>query len=102
MSSDKKTGPHLVPVSIYGQTYSLRADDDPGYVEKLAEYVDSRVREVAERTRTADTTKLFVLAALNIADDLHQVKRGSRRGPRDADARVERIESLLDEALAAS
>jgi cell division protein ZapA len=103
MSSDKKSsGPHLVPVTIYGQTYSLRADDDPDYVEKLAEYVDARVREVAERTRTADTTKLFVLAALNIADDLHQSKRGSRRGPRDADARMERMESLLDEALAAT
>lgn len=103
MSSDKKsTGAHLVPVTIYGQTYSLRADDDPGYVERLADYVDKRVREVAERTRTADTGKLFVLAALNIADDLHQLKRLSRTGSRGLDSRAERIESLLDEALAAA
>jgi len=103
MSSDKKrTGAHLVPVNIYGQTYSLRADDDPGYVERLAGYVDKRVREVAKRTRTADTTKLFVLAALNIADDLHQLKRDSRQDTRGLDSRAERLESLLDEALAAA
>jgi len=99
----KKTeggGPHLVAVSIFGQTYSLRADEDPGYVEKLARYVDERVREVAEKTRTADTTKLFVLAALNIADELHRLKQESRQGSKALKARTERIESLLDAALA--
>jgi cell division protein ZapA len=101
MSPDKKKhdGPHLVPVSIYGQTYSLRADDDPAYVEKLAEYVDGRIREVADRTRTADTGKLFILAALNIADDLHRLKKEGRRSPRSVDARAQRMESLLDQAL---
>jgi len=103
MSSEKKNkGSHLVPVTIYGQTYSLRADDDPGYVERLAEFVDKRVREVAKRTRTADTTKLFVLAALNIADDLHQLKSESKQDLCGMDSRAERIESLLDEALAAT
>ena len=99
----KKTdsdGPHLVPVNIFGQTYSLRADEDPGYVEKLADYVDGRVREVAEKTRTADTTKLFVLAALNIADDLLRLEKSSQQGSKALRARTERIESLLDAALA--
>jgi cell division protein ZapA len=101
MSSDKKNaGAHLVPVTIYGHTYSLRADDDPGYVERLAGYVDKRVREVAKRTRTADTTKLFVLAALNIADELHQLELESKQDSRGMDSRAERIESLLDQALA--
>ncbi len=98
----KKTddgGPHLVPVNIFGQTYSLRADEDPGYVERLAAYVDERVREVAEKTRTADTTKLFVLAALNIADELQRLKKDSLQGSKDLKARTERIESLLDAAL---
>ena len=102
MSSDKKSkGAHLVAVNIYGHTYSLRADDDPAYVKRLADYVDKRVREVAKKTRTADTTKLFVLAALNIADDLHQRKLESKQGSRGVDSRAERLESLLDQALAA-
>jgi len=103
MSPDKKNkGAHLVPVTIYGQTYTLRADDDPGYVERLAAYVDKQVREVAKRTRSADTTKLFVLAALNIADELQQLKHEAKEDSRGVNSRAERIESLLDQALAAA
>jgi cell division protein ZapA len=104
MSSAGKRGggPHLVPVTIYGQTYSLRADEDPAYVETLADFVDGRVREVAEKTRTADTGKIFILAALNIADELHRTGAGANRDDEAWIARLERMESLLDEALAPS
>ncbi len=54
MSSDKQnTGAHLVPVTIYGQTYSLRADDDPDYVEQLASFVDKRASGLPPRARSA-------------------------------------------------
>ena len=59
----------LVQVEIFGQTYRLRADEDPEYVETLAAYVDGKMREISRQTTAVDTLKVAVLTALNIADD---------------------------------
>ena len=55
-----------VRVEIYDQAYNLRGTDAE-YIIKLAEFVDSKMRSVAEQTSTVDSLRLAVLAALNIA-----------------------------------
>jgi len=62
-----------VRVEIFDQAYNLRGSD-PEYILKLAEYVDSKMRAVAEATNTIDTVRLAVLAALNIADELTSLR----------------------------
>ena len=71
----------MTQVEIFGQTYSVRADGETGYIHDLARFVDSRMKEVAERTATVDTTKIAILAALNISDDLYQVGKTSAGRP---------------------
>jgi cell division protein ZapA len=61
-----------IAVNIFGQRYMLRADEDESTVRELAAYVDARLREVQKHTRTADTQTLAVLAALQIAEELHR------------------------------
>ena len=61
-------------VEIFDQPYNLRGSDAE-YILKLAEYVDGKMRAVSEQTHTVDTARLAVLAALNIADEYHLVKR---------------------------
>ena len=63
-----------VRVEIFDQAYNLRGSD-PEYILKLAEYVDGKMRAVAEQTNTIDTVRLAVLAALNIADEYHLLRR---------------------------
>jgi cell division protein ZapA len=91
----------ITQVEIFGQTYSVRADGDSSYVHDLARFVDSRMREVADRTATVDTTKIAILAALNITDEMKQVERQRRDDPTDAVARAERLIRKLDDALGA-
>ena len=91
----------VTQVEIFGQTYSVRADGDSSYVHDLARFVDSRMREVADRTATVDTTKIAILAALNITDDLKQVERQRKDDPTDATSRAERLIRKLDDALGA-
>ncbi len=91
----------VTQVEIFGQTYNVRADGESAYVHDLARFVDSRMREVADRTATVDTTKIAILAALNITDDLKQVEKQRRDDPTDAVARAERLVRRLDDALGA-
>jgi cell division protein ZapA len=90
--------PESVRVEIFDQAYNLRGSD-PEYIIGLAEYVDSKMRAVAEATGTIDTGRLAVLAALNIADELHLIRRGQVTGTTDFRKRALELASALDEVL---
>jgi cell division protein ZapA len=87
-----------VRVEIFDQAYNLRGSD-PEYIVKLAEYVDSKMRAVAEATNTIDTVRLAVLAALNIADEYHLLKRKQDSGATDYQKRAHLLADALDEVL---
>ena len=94
----KDTGNNPVRVEIFDQPYNLRGSDAE-YILKLAEYVDGKMRAVAEQTHTVDTARLAVLAALNIADEYHLVKRNQDAGSGDYLRRAQHLSSALDEVL---
>jgi cell division protein ZapA len=85
-------------VEIFDQAYNLRGSD-PEYILKLAEYVDSKMRAVAQATNTIDTVRLAVLAALNIADEYHLLKRKQESGAGDYQKRAHLLADALDEVL---
>jgi cell division protein ZapA len=87
-----------VRVEIFDQGYNLRGTD-PEYILKLAEYVDSKMRAVAEQTHTVDSSRLAVLAALNIADEYHLLKRKQEGGSTDCSKRAKQLLNALDEVL---
>ena len=87
-----------VRVEIFDQAYNLRGSD-PEYILKLAEYVDTKMRAVAEATNTIDTVRLAVLAALNIADEYHLLKRKQDGGSTDYLKRAHLLANALDEVL---
>jgi cell division protein ZapA len=77
-------------VEIFGQRLGLRADGDSARLEELARFVDSRMREVADRSSSVDTVKIAVLTALNIADELFHERET------DQDVRQERLEEQAE------
>ena len=87
-----------VQVEIFDQSYNLRGTD-PEYIEKLAEYVDGKIRAVAEQTSTVDSLRLAVLAALNIADEYHILKRKYDTVAGEYNRRAMDLSGALDEAL---
>jgi cell division protein ZapA len=87
-----------VRVEIFDQAYNLRGSDAE-YILKLAEYVDAKMRAVAEATNTIDTVRLAVLAALNIADEYHLLKRNKDNGATDYQKRAHLLLNALDEVL---
>ncbi|HEY1262137.1 MAG TPA: cell division protein ZapA [Terriglobales bacterium] len=89
---------HSVRVEIFDQAYNLRGSDAE-YILRLAEYVDGKMRAVAEQTNTVDTARLAVLAALNIADEYHLLKRNQDTGSVEYIKRANKLASVLDEVL---
>lgn len=97
-SNGTATAPQSVRVDIFDQGYNLRGTDSE-YIGKLAEYVDGKMRAVAEQTATIDSMRLAVLAALNIADEYHILKRKYDSIANDFSKRTSTLEGALDEVL---
>ena len=94
----KANGNSSVRVEIYDQAYNLKGSD-PDYIFKLAEYVDSKMRTVAQQTATVDSLRLAVLAALNIADEFHMLKRKYDGVASEYNERAHNLSGMLDEIL---
>jgi cell division protein ZapA len=85
-------------VEIFDQAYNLRGTD-PDYIIRLAEYVDAKMRAVSEQTNTVDSLRVAVLAALNIADEYHMLKRKQEGSGSDYAQRAQRLSRILDDVL---
>ncbi len=61
----------IIDIEIYGQKYRIRVkgEEDEKYISHLTSYVDQKMHEIAVKSKSADTLKIAVLAALNIADE---------------------------------
>jgi cell division protein ZapA len=88
-----------VKVQIFGQPYAIRGELEESYVKELAAYVDQKMRAIADATATVDTQKIAVLAALAIADELHNMQ--NERGEREELLReqADRCLTLVERAL---
>jgi len=87
-----------VRVEIYDQAYNLRGSD-ADYILKLAEYVDTKMRLVSQQTSTVDSLRVAVLAALNIADEYHLLKKKYDAIASTYEERAHTLSGALDEVL---
>jgi cell division protein ZapA len=96
---DPAEGATNLKIDIYDQSYNVSAEQNEEYVKELADYVDTKMREVAEATRTVDSLKVAVLAALNIADELFAQRARQQRLEGPLRQRVETCVALVEKAL---
>ena len=88
-----------IKVEIYDQAYTVRSDGDPEYLKQLAEYVDQRMREISSGTLTVDSRKVAILAALYIADELHQLRKIHEQADEQLATRSAECSEMLDRLL---
>jgi len=96
---DSTTSSPTIRVEIYNQTYNIRSDGDTEYIIQLAEFVDSRMREISSGTLTVDSLKVAILAALHIADELHRLKNMHEQADSQLAARSSECAEMLDRLL---
>ena len=97
--------PNRVEIDIFGQTFSLIAEDGPR-LQEVAKYVDAQMKDLSQSTATIDSFRLAVLTALNIANerfdlvDRLSTKDNAVQAQFEAlSAKAERISIELDEAM---
>ena len=92
----------IVSVSIRGQEFRIRTDDDEAALQRVAKYLDETMATVERKTGTADSLHLALLSALNLARELVELReRGGAQAPPTADVDPERFASLIELAESA-
>lgn len=76
-----------VKVRIFGQEYKIMGDKAPEEIEKIATYVDEKMRLIAKVSGNGSGTGVSALTALNIAEEYF-----------DALSRIERLQSEVVKA----
>lgn len=63
-----------VTVKIYREEYVIKGYASPQYIEGIAAYVDKKMHLIGQRNPQLSVSKVAVLAALNIADELTKLQ----------------------------
>jgi cell division protein ZapA len=61
-------------VEILGQKFTISSDAEESYMLKVAGYVDCKMQELMRSSKSVAKSNVPMLAALNIADEYHQLK----------------------------
>jgi cell division protein ZapA len=69
--------PQTIDVEIYDQKYSivLKTPLPETEIRRLAEEVDSRMREIAIQANTPDSLKVAILTALHLAQEYKELRQ---------------------------
>jgi cell division protein ZapA len=87
-----------IEVEIYGQTFRIATGDaTPEYIQRLASYVDERMRAITVTTRTMSVNRMAILAALNIADDLLKLQEHYEQSSQLFNSKADHLIALVQE-----
>lgn len=85
----KKPG---IKVEIYGSEYRIKGDADGEYIKRVAAFVDERMRQVSQLTTDSAVSKIAILAAINIADELFKERAQREHAARELSEKLRMIE----------
>ena len=91
--------PRSIRVEVLGHEYVVRSEASEAYVKEIADFVDSRMRQIAERYNLVSTTKIAVYAALEIADEMFRERQRRERTEDDVSTKARQLCEVLSRAL---
>jgi cell division protein ZapA len=89
----------VVTVQIFGREYPIASDQNREYIQRLADYVDKKMNEIAASGVALASGKVAVQACLNVADDLMRAKNQNQQLIRTIHGRISNIARMIEDRL---
>lgn len=88
-----------VKIKVYGREYTIKSSQDPQVTRDYAAYIDSRIREIAQKSGSFDMNFITVLTLLQITHELFALKKQAERDSQDyeriMDKLLEKVETSM-------
>jgi len=91
--------PGRICVNIFGSEYHLISDDDEKYVKKVAQFVDDKMREIDKVQSINSPTRVAVMTALTVADELMQEQEYRNKLSEQLNEEAKKINQQIEEYL---
>ncbi|MCK5357648.1 MAG: cell division protein ZapA [Elusimicrobiales bacterium] len=95
---------HEIIVKIRGRQFNIAIEGlTPIEISTLANQVEEKMKHLEEKTNTIDTSKLAVLAAIDYASELYNLRQktdvNTQANERKIDKMVGKLQKTLDKEL---
>ena len=87
---------HKTKVMIFGSEYVLRSEESKEYTSKISNFVDQKMNQIAATENTGDTTRIALMAAFDIANQIVYQRTRHREDRIRIDEAIRRLEHLID------
>ena len=85
----------VLEVNILEQKLLLKSNDGEEHIKKVAEYLNSKIEEVKQSSKTVSTLNIALLAAMNIAGDYFE----TREKLASLEGRSQKLSKLIDKLI---
>lgn len=79
-------------IAIMGQKFMVKSESNDDYVRRIAGFVDQKINEVMQSTKSVASLNVAILAAMNIADEYFKFKI-------DRDDRIDKAEKKIKDMI---
>jgi cell division protein ZapA len=86
-------------VRFFDVDYVIKTDAEEDYVQKIASYLEEKVKEISKQESTIVVPRSFLLAMLKITDDYFKVERDFEEFKDRAEERSTRLVQILESSL---
>ncbi|MEO7426357.1 MAG: cell division protein ZapA [Fibrobacteria bacterium] len=93
---------HSYKVNICGESFQVKSDQGPQTIERVAGYLDFKIREMGKGGINVDKFRVVVMAAMNLAGELFELRAKVEEFDKQQNRVQEQAKSLnetLDRAL---
>ena len=90
---------NAIEVDVFGQRLSLQGNADENYVQELVQYVEGQMNTIAGNLTTSTPTKVAILAAINIADQLFTQESRRQAGEAEVERRATGLLECIDKQI---
>lgn len=88
-----------IPVTIYGQSFTLRSDSSADEVRRVADFVNQSIDEIVKTNRVADSLNVALLAFLNVAQAYLKLQASQQGEQQEVVAQINRLSQRIEEEL---
>jgi len=86
-------------VKILNQKFLLQTDSDERYVRKVADFVNEKIFNIQQKTKSVSSLNVSILVALNIADDYFKMRKKKGESTAHMEAKLKELVQLIDNHL---
>ena len=89
-----------VTINIYGQEYTLKTSAKPEYYEKVAEYVNGKMKEIEDAgIASGSQLRIAILASMNITSELFECKHKKDQMIDKVEAKALAISEFIEDKI---